>query len=183
MIDKEKIKNAVELIIEALGEDPKREGLKETPKRVSDMYCEIFSGINDDPKKHLKIFCEDNKQHEHVIVRDIPINSICEHHLLPFVGVAHVAYVPKNGNIIGLSKFARIVDCFAKRPQVQERLTNQIVDFMFDNLNPIGASVIIEAEHLCMTMRGVKAKGSKTITYAVRGEMGSDIICLLMGEK
>ncbi len=171
MIDQEKIKFATKLLLEALGEDPLREGLKETPNRVSNMYYEIFSGLYEDPKKHLKIFMEESANNQPISVRDIPLRSVCEHHLLPFIGVAHITYIPKDGKIIGLSKFARIVECFAKRPQVQERLTNQIAEFLYDNLNPVGVEVIVEAEHLCMTMRGIKAAGSKTITRAVRGNL------------
>lgn len=174
MVDKERIKKAVAEILEAIGEDPNREGLLETPRRVANMYEEVFSGIAEDPKKHLKIFNETEQTNELVIVRDIPLYSVCEHHLLPFVGVAHIAYIPKRGRIIGLSKFARIVNCFARRPQVQERLTSQIADFLFENLEPYGVAVIIEAEHLCMTMRGARAAGSKTKTSALRGIMKTD---------
>lgn len=173
-MDKERIEAAVTEILLAVGEDPEREGLKETPKRVAKMYEEIFSGLQDDPTRHLKIFHEPEQHNELVIVRDIPLYSVCEHHLLPFIGLAHIAYIPQKGNIIGLSKFARIVDCFARRPQVQERLTAQIADFLFDHLEPYGVAVIIEAEHLCMTMRGARAAGSKTQTSALRGIMRTD---------
>ncbi len=173
-MDKKRIEAAVTEILLAVGEDPEREGLKETPKRVAKMYEEIFSGLHDDPTRHLKIFHEPEQHNELVIVRDIPLYSVCEHHLLPFIGVAHIAYIPQKGNIIGLSKFARIVDCFARRPQVQERLTAQIADFLFENLEPYGVAVIIEAEHLCMTMRGARAAGSKTQTSALRGIMRTD---------
>ena len=125
------------------------------------------------PKKHLKIFNEDNND-EMVIVRDIPLYSICEHHLIPFIGKAHIAYIPGNGKVIGLSKLARIVNCFAKRPQLQERLTSQVADFLYENLEPQGVAVVVEAEHLCMTMRGARASGSQTRTSAMRGIMRSD---------
>ena len=169
MIDKNRIENAVREILCAIGEDPEREGLIETPKRVANMYCEIFGGLEDNPENYLKIF--DASEHDDgvVIVRDIPLYSVCEHHLIPFIGKAHIAYIPKNGKIIGLSKFARIVNCFARRPQVQERLTAEIADVIFDNLEPQGVAVVIEAEHLCMTMRGVRAAGAVTMTSALRG--------------
>ena len=174
MDNHERIVNAVKEILEAVGEDTQREGLLETPERVARMYEEILSGLHDDPHKHLKIFQEEDKDGEVVIVRDIPLYSLCEHHLLPFIGKCHIAYIPKNGRIIGLSKFARIVDCFARRPQVQERLTAQIADFLYKNLDPMGVAVIIEAEHLCMTMRGARAAGSSTQTSALRGIVRSD---------
>lgn len=172
-MDLQKIEKAVYEILEAVGEDPERAGLKETPKRVARMYAEMFSGLNEDPKKHLKLFDEKSAD-EMVIVRDIPFASMCEHHLLPFVGKAHIAYIPSDNKIIGLSKFARIVDNFAKKPQVQERLTHDIADFLEENLNPKGVAVIIEAEHMCMSIRGAKASGSKTQTSALRGIMKSD---------
>ena len=189
MVDHEKIVKAVTEILEAVGEDTSREGLRETPERVARMYEEVFSGLHDDPTRHLKIFNEDDKDGEVVIVRDIPLYSMCEHHLLPFIGKCHIAYIPKNGKIIGLSKFARIVDCFARRPQVQERLTAQIADFLYKNLDPMGVAVVIEAEHLCMTMRGARAAGSCTQTSALRGIMRSDartrneVMTLLAGGK
>lgn len=173
-MDKERIEKIVKELLIAIGEDVDREGLAETPKRVSNMYEEIFSGINEDPKKYLKIFVEKDNSDELVIARDIPMYSVCEHHMLPFIGFAHIAYIPKNGRILGLSKFVRIVSCFAKRLQVQERLTNQIADFLYENLKPYGLAVIIEAEHLCMTMRGVRSAGSKTQTSALRGIMKTD---------
>lgn len=172
-MDKEKIMNAVRDILIAVGEDPDRPGLIETPKRVANMYEEIFAGLNEDPKKHLKFFDEKSND-EMVIVRDIPFSSMCEHHLLPFVGKAHIAYIPSDNKIIGLSKLARIVDSFAKKPQVQERLTHDVADFLNDNLNPKGVAVLIEAEHMCMSMRGAKAAGSKTQTSALRGMMRTD---------
>lgn len=172
-MDKQRIENAVREILSAIGEDPDREGLQETPKRVANMYAEIFSGLEDDPKRHLKIFNESNND-EMVVVRDIPMYSMCEHHLLPFVGKAHIAYIPSDGKVIGLSKLARIVDSFSKKPQLQERLTSQIADFLEENLSPKGIAVVIEAEHLCMTMRGARAAGAKTQTSALRGIMRKD---------
>lgn len=182
MVDKEKIEIAVRQLISAIGEDINREGLKETPNRVARMCEEIFSGVKEDPKRHLKVFYENNSENP-LIVRDIPINSVCEHHLLPFCGVAHIAYIPKNGNIIGLSKIARIADCFAKRLQVQERLTNQIAEFLYENLNPVGVEVMIEAEHSCMTMRGIRALGSKTITHVKKGQIDINLPGLILGGK
>ena len=172
-MDKARIEAAVRELLIAIGEDPDREGLVETPNRVARMYEEIYAGLEEDPKKHLKIFNEDNND-EMVIVRDIPLYSICEHHLIPFIGKAHVAYIPGNGKVIGLSKLARIVNCFAKRPQLQERLTSQVADFLYENLEPQGVAVVVEAEHLCMTMRGARASGSQTRTSAMRGIMRSD---------
>jgi GTP cyclohydrolase I len=163
-----RIEKAVREILLAVGEDPDREGLKETPKRVARMYSEVFSGISQDPRKVFKIFS--NESHEEmVLLRDIPFHSMCEHHLLPFVGKAHVAYIPVKGRLSGLSKLARVVDVLARRPQVQERLTGEIADTIMSVLKPKGALVIIEAEHLCMTMRGARKPGSKMITSAVRG--------------
>ena len=173
-VDKERIEAAVREILIAIGEDPERDGLLETPKRVARMYEECMGGLHDDPSRHLKLFEMTSGCDEMVIVRDIPMYSMCEHHLLPFIGKCHIAYIPKGGRIIGLSKFARIVDNFARRPQVQERLTNQIADFINDALEPHGVAVIIEAEHLCMTMRGARAAGSRTQTSALRGRMRSD---------
>ncbi len=173
-MDKEKIKRAVADILEAIGEDAQREGLRETPERVARMYEEIFSGMQADPMEHLKIFHDGGPAGELVLVKDIPLYSVCEHHLLPFVGHAHIAYIPKDGRIIGLSKFARIVDCFARRPQVQERLTRQVADFLYEHLEPLGVAVFIQAEHLCMTMRGARAAGAVTETSALRGCMRSD---------
>jgi len=172
-MDKQRLENAITEILIAIGEDPNREGIKETPKRVAKMYEEILGGISEDPKQHLKIFDENNTD-EMVTVRDIPLYSMCEHHLLPFIGVAHIAYIPRNGKVIGLSKLARIVNCFSRRLQLQERLTAQIADFLNKELNPQGVAVLIEAEHLCMTMRGVRAAGAKTQTSALRGSMRSD---------
>ena len=172
-MDKEIIQNAVREILIAVGEDPDREGLLETPKRVANMYEEIFAGLTEDPKQHIKLFNEQSND-EMVIVKDIPFYSMCEHHLLPFFGKAHIGYIPSDNKIIGLSKLARIVDNFAKKPQVQERLTSDIADFLNDNLQPKGVAVIMEAEHMCMTMRGARAAGSKTQTSALRGIMRTD---------
>jgi GTP cyclohydrolase I len=166
--DMEKIEQAVTMILEGIGEDPTREGLRDTPKRVARMYQEVFGGLHEDPSMHLKVqFSEDHE--EMIIVKDIPVYSMCEHHLVPFYGKAHVAYIPKQGKVTGLSKLARVVEGFAKRPQLQERLTSQIADSIMDVLEARGVLVVIEAEHMCMTMRGVKKPGSKTLTSAVRG--------------
>jgi len=168
LIDLSKIEKAVRMILEAIGEDPEREGLRGTPARVARMYREIFCGLWEDPEMHLqKLFSE--KYEEMVLVKDIPLYSICEHHLLPFFGKASVAYIPRRGNVTGLSKLARVVEGFAKRPQLQERLTSQIADAIMKKLDPYGVAVVIEAEHMCMTVRGVRKPGSKTVTSAVRG--------------
>lgn len=172
-MDKERIEKAVREILIAVGEDPDRAGLLETPRRVANMYEELFAGLSEDPHQHLKFFDEKSND-ELVIVRDIPFSSMCEHHLLPFVGKAHIAYIPSDNKIIGLSKLARIVDNFAKKPQVQERLTHDIADFLNDNLSPKGVAVIIEAEHMCMSIRGAKASGSQTQTSALRGILRND---------
>ena len=171
-MDKQRIEAAVREILIAIGEDPDREGLVETSSRVARMYEEIFGGLEDDPTRHLKLF--DESSEEMVVVRDIPLYSMCEHHLIPFLGKAHIAYIPSDGRVIGLSKLARIVDCFARRPQLQERLTSQVADFLYENLQPMGVAVVIEAEHLCMTMRGARASGAKTMTSALRGTMRSN---------
>ena len=173
-MDKDKIKQGVKLILEGVGEDVSREGLLETPDRIARMYEEIFAGLTADAGEHLaKRFHVDNN--EMVIEKDITFYSMCEHHLLPFTGVAHIAYIPQNGRVIGLSKLARIVNAFARRPQLQERLTAQVADFLCEMLEPQGVAVIIEAEHLCMTMRGVRAAGARTQTSALRGRMKSDV--------
>lgn len=155
-------------ILEAIGEDPDREGLTETPSRVADMYEEIFGGLHSDPREHLKLF-GGQKNSGIVIVKDIPVYSVCEHHLLPFIGKAAVAYIPSDGKVIGISKLARIVDCFARRPQLQERLTNDVADFLAKELSAAGVAVTLEAEHMCMTMRGIRASGAKTVTAAYKG--------------
>jgi GTP cyclohydrolase I len=168
-IDLARIEKAVREILLAIGEDPERDGLQRTPRRVAEMYAEIFSGLHEDPARHLVVTFEANHD-EMVMVRDIPLYSMCEHHLATFHGRAHVAYIPgRDGRITGLSKLARLVDGFAKRPQVQERLTTQIADAIVETLQPSGAFVMIEAEHLCMSMRGVRKPGALTVTSAVRG--------------
>lgn len=172
-INRPQIESAVRLILEAIGEDPNREGLLDTPKRVAKMYEEVFSGLNEDPKQHFEtIFSEEYE--ELVLVKDIPFYSMCEHHLVPFFGKAHVAYIPKNGRVTGLSKLARAVESVAKRPQLQERITTTIADSIMEKLEPHGVMIVVEAEHMCMTMRGVKKSGSKTITTAVRGTLAND---------
>ena len=187
-MDKPRIQAAVRELLLAIGEDPDREGLRETPVRVANMCEEIFSGLREDPKAHLKVFHE-GQNDEMVIVRDIPLYSVCEHHLIPFVGVAHIAYIARDGQVIGPSKLARIVNCFARRPQLQERLTSQLPDFLYRELNPQGVAVVVEAEHLCMTMRGARAARAKTQTSALRGLMKSDarsraeVMALLSGGK
>lgn len=172
-INQAQIEQAVRLIIEAIGEDPNREGLLDTPKRVAKMYAEVFAGLEEDPKEYFKTVFGENHE-ELVLVKDIPFYSMCEHHLVPFYGHAHVAYIPKGGRVTGLSKLARAVEAVAKRPQLQERITSTIADSIIESLDPHGAMVVVEAEHMCMTMRGVKKPGSKTITSAVRGIFASD---------
>lgn len=168
-VDLPRISAAVREILAAIGEDPDRDGLLETPARVARMYAEVFAGLRDDPEAHLQVMFEANHD-EMVMVRDIPMTSMCEHHLVPFMGRAHVAYIPgTDGRVTGLSKIARLVDAYAKRPQVQERLTGQIADQLERTLQPRGVLVVIEAEHLCMSMRGVRKPGSSTVTSAVRG--------------
>lgn len=174
-VDKEKIKRAVRDILEAIGEDPDREGLLDTPDRVARMYEEIYSGIHQDPRDHLKVIFKDEEHEELVLVRDVPFYSCCEHHLVPFFGKAHIAYLPKEGRLTGLSKLARVIETLAKRPQLQERITKYAADIIMKELNPYGVIVVVEAEHMCMTMRGVKKPGSKTITSAVRGIFEKDI--------
>ncbi|WP_462412038.1 GTP cyclohydrolase I FolE [Neobacillus sp. Marseille-QA0830] len=172
-VNRTQIEKAVRLILEAIGEDPNREGLLDTPKRVAKMYEEVFSGLNEDPKQHFEtIFSEDHE--ELVLVKDIPFYSMCEHHLVPFFGKAHVAYIPQNGRVTGLSKLARAVEAVAKRPQLQERITSTVADSIVEKLEPHGVMVVVEAEHMCMTMRGVKKPGSKTVTTAVRGTLSED---------
>ena len=168
-VDHEKIERAVRDILEAIGEDPNRDGLLDTPARVARMYAEISGGLQEEPEEHLrKVFDVDHD--EMIMVRDIPIYSMCEHHLLPFHGTAHVAYIPKpDGKITGLSKIARLVDGYARRPQVQERLTRQVADAVQEVLDPAGVLVVVEAEHMCMSMRGVRKPGSSTVTSAVHG--------------
>lgn len=167
-IDKEAIRKAVTSILLAIGESPDREGLVETPRRIADMYEELFSGLHEDPMRLLTVGFNEEKHKEMVVVKDIPLFGLCEHHLLPFHGVAHVGYIP-NGRIVGISKIARLVELFVRRPQVQERLTSQIADTLMEGLKARGAAVVIEASHLCMTMRGVKKPGSRVVTSATRG--------------
>lgn len=172
-VDQQKIKQAVHMILEAIGEDPSREGLLDTPHRVAKMYQEIFSGLDQDPGEHFSaIFSE---QHEQIVlVKDIDFYSVCEHHLIPFFGKAHVAYIPQNGRVVGLSKLARAVETVARRPQLQERITSTIADTMMERLTPVGVMVVVEAEHLCMSMRGVNKPGTTTVTFATRGSFADD---------
>ncbi len=168
MINQKKIEKAIKEILIAIGEDPKRSGIKDTPKRVARMYAELFGGLHSDPAKELTVFHEEDHE-EMVMIKDIPFYSMCEHHLVPFFGKAHVAYIPTMGRVTGLSKLVRVVEGFAKRPQIQERLTSQIADCIMKKIKPRGVFVVIEAEHLCMSMRGVKKPGAITTTSAVRG--------------
>ena len=168
-VDQPRIEAAVREILAAIGEDPTRDGLQKTPARVARMYAEICAGLHEDPSIHLRTTFEADHD-EMVMVRDIPLYSLCEHHLAPFMGMAHVAYIPNDdGRVIGLSKFARLIDGYARRPQVQERLTSQVADALDRSLEPKGVMVVIEAEHMCMSMRGVKKAGATTVTSAVRG--------------
>jgi len=173
-LDPDRVERAITELLIAIGEDPDREGLVATPRRVAAMYEELFSGLDEDPSKHLTVtFAAEHD--EMVMVRDIPFASLCEHHLVPFMGKAHVAYIPgEDGRITGLSKLARLVDAFAKRLQVQERMTSQIADTLMETLAPRGALVVVEAEHLCMSMRGVRKPGTLTITSALRGIFKDD---------
>ncbi|HWE56794.1 MAG TPA: GTP cyclohydrolase I FolE [Acidimicrobiales bacterium] len=174
-VDVLRIEAAVREILIAIGEDPNRDGLVDTPRRVARMYQEVFAGLSEDPGEHLKVVFEADHD-EMVMVKDIPIYSVCEHHLVPWFGRAHVAYIPnKDGRITGLSKLARLVDGFSRRPQVQERLTTQVADRLQDVLEPRGVLVVVEAEHLCMSMRGVRKPGATTVTSAVRGLMRNSV--------
>ncbi len=174
MVDHERVQSLVRELLEAIGEDSSREGLVETPRRVADMYVELFQGSEADPGEHLRVTFEAGHD-EMVMVRDIAFTSLCEHHLVPFVGLAHVAYLPgPGGNITGLSKLARLVEGYARRLQVQERMTTDIVEAMERELKPRGSIVVIEAEHFCMSMRGVKKAGTTTVTSAVRGSFRTD---------
>jgi GTP cyclohydrolase I len=166
-VDLETIKEAVRMILKAVGEDPDRAGLKETPRRVAHMYAEMFSGLHLDPSRHLQVVFPE-KYDEMVLVRDITFTSMCEHHLLPFTGVAHVAYIP-NGKVTGLSKLARVVEEVSRRPQVQERMTQTIADMICEKLETTGVAVVIRAEHSCMSIRGIRKPGSSTVTSALRG--------------
>jgi GTP cyclohydrolase I len=169
MFDEAKIKKAVTSIIEAIGEDPNREGLIGTPERVAEMYAELFMGLKKDPREELKVGFELGHR-EMVILKDIPFYSMCEHHLLPFYGVAHIGYIPNNeGRIVGISKLARVVEIIAKRPQLQERMTTEIADTIDETIKPDGVAVVIQAEHLCMIMRGIEKPGSNVVTSAIRG--------------
>lgn len=185
-VDRIQIEQAVRLILEAIGEDPDREGLIDTPKRVARMYEEVFSGIKQDPSQYFDtIFGEEHE--ELVLVKDIPFYSMCEHHLVPFFGKAHVAYIPRNGKVTGLSKLARAVEAVSRRPQLQERITSTVADTIMDKLDPHGVMVIVEAEHMCMTMRGVKKPGATTVTTATRGcfvqdsSARSEVMALIKG--
>jgi len=167
-VDLHRIERAVREILEAVGEDPDREGLLETPARVARMYAEIFGGLHVDVRDTIKVFHEQDHD-EMIMVGDIPFYSMCEHHLLPFIGKAHVVYIPQDGRILGLSKIARVVDIISRKPQLQERLTSQIADAIVAAVQPMGVAVVVEAEHLCMTMRGIRKPGSITVTSALRG--------------
>ena len=174
MVDRERVEGLVRELLEAIGDDPSRDGLVETPRRVADMYVELFEGLDVDPGEHLRVTFEAGHD-EMVMVRDIPFTTLCEHHLVPFTGLAHLAYLPgPEGRITGLSKMARLVEGYARRLQVQERMTTQIVEAMERELTPRGSMVVIEAEHFCMSMRGVRKAGSTTVTSAVRGVFRDD---------
>jgi GTP cyclohydrolase I len=174
VVDHARVQSLIRELLEAIGEDPARDGLVDTPRRVADMYVELFEGLEVDPGEHLRVTFEASHD-EMVMVRDIPFTSLCEHHLVPFMGLAHVAYLPgPEGRITGLSKMARLVEGFARRLQVQERMTTEIVEAMERELHPKGTIVVIEAEHFCMSMRGVKKAGSTTVTSAVRGVFRDD---------
>jgi GTP cyclohydrolase I len=172
-VDLDRLARGVRLILEGIGEDPDREGLRETPRRVAEMYAELTAGMREDPNEHV-VPLSGNKHDEMVIVKDISIASLCEHHLAPFVGKCHIAYIPKDGKILGVSKLARLAETFARRLQLQERLTSEIANTLFDRLQPLGVMVVIEAEHTCMTLRGVKKPGARTVTSAVLGGFRKD---------
>ena len=169
-----KIEEAVRTILEAIGEDPNRQGIAKTPERVARMYGELFEGMNTDATDHLGVVFEEEKYDEMVVLRDIPFCSMCEHHLLPFMGKAHIAYLP-DGKVIGLSKLARVVDVYARRPQLQERLTGQIADILMEQLDAKGTAVVIEANHTCMTIRGVRKPGAMMVTSAMRGQFRKNL--------
>ena len=188
MIDEAKIKTAVASIIKAIGEDPQREGLVDTPSRVAEMYVELFAGLDTNPKEALTVSYELGHR-EMVILKDIPFYSMCEHHLLPFYGVAHIGYIPDaDGRVVGISKLARVVEIVARRPQIQERMTTQIADAIFEGLKPEGVAVVVQAEHMCMIMRGIKKPGSSITTSAIRGifsrkaETRAEFFSLLQGK-
>ncbi|MBI4188414.1 MAG: GTP cyclohydrolase I FolE [Chloroflexi bacterium] len=169
MLDEAKIRQAVTTIIKAIGENPAREGLVDTPRRVAEMYAELFAGLTMDPREELSVGFEEGHR-EMVIIRDIPFYSMCEHHLLPFYGIAHVGYIPnEHGRVVGASKLARVVEIVARRPQLQERMTRQVAEAIVDGIKPAGVAVVIQAEHLCLVMRGIKKPGSTVVTSAVRG--------------
>jgi GTP cyclohydrolase I len=172
-MNRKKIEEGVRLILDGIGEDARRPGLLETPRRVADLYAEIFNGIDQDPMEHL-VPVDGETHEEMVLIREIPLYSVCEHHLLPFAGMAHVAYIPEGGRIVGLSKIVRVLETYASRPQVQERLTTQVAESIMQGLNPKGVMVVIEAEHLCMSMRGVRKPNAITVTSAVRGSFRRD---------
>ena len=174
-VDLDKIEQAVLMILEAVGEDVSREGLQDTPKRVAKMYAEVFSGLKEDPKEYFKTVFHEGHE-ELVLVKDIPFYSMCEHHLVPFFGKAHIAYIPRDGVVTGLSKLARAVETVSKRPQLQERITSSIAESLMETLNPHGVYVMVEAEHMCMTMRGIKKPGAKTVTAVSRGVFETDAI-------
>lgn len=169
MVDKVKLAKAVELILEAIGEDKNREGLRNTPQRVANMYAEVFAGLEQEPRKHLQTCFVEDEHDEVILVKDISFYSMCEHHLLPFYGKAHIAYIPSKGRIVGLSKMVRVIEIIARRPQLQERLTTAVADVITQELKPKGVVVVVEAEHLCMSIRGVNKPGAVTVTSAVRG--------------
>ena len=171
-MDREKIKKGVLLILEGIGDDPNREGLIQTPERVADFYTDFFSGIQKDPKRELRVFTTKNHD-EMIILRDIKFVSMCEHHLLPFFGHAHIAYIPDSNRIAGFSSLARVVEALSHRPQLQERMTTDIAEYIIDAISPKGVMIVLEAEHMCMTIRGVKKPGSKILTSAIRGIMRS----------
>lgn len=188
VIDLERIERAVYEILIAVGEDPERDGLAETPRRVAKSYAELFRGLRETPATHLaRVFQQEND--DVILVRDIEFHSLCEHHLLPFTGKAHIAYLPAGGKVVGLSKLARTVEVFARRPQVQERLTNQIADALDDHLRPRGAAVVIEAEHFCMKMRGVNKSSSVMVTSTLRGAFrddrvqGAEVLNLMLNSR
>jgi GTP cyclohydrolase IA len=186
-VDQARIERAVREILAAVGEDPDREGLRDTPARVARMYAELFSGLHDDPGKHLQKFFSE-KYDEMVLVRDISFNSMCEHHMLPFSGVAHIGYVP-NGKVVGLSKLARVVESISHRPQVQERMTEEIANLLIAELNVKGVAVVLEATHSCMTIRGIRKPGSVCVTSAMKGifrsnlSSRSEVMTLIFGDR
>ena len=187
-VDLDRIARGVRLILEGIGEDPNREGLRDTPERVADMFAELTAGMREDPSQHI-VPLSGNKHDEMVIVKDISIASLCEHHLAPFVGKCHIAYIPSKGKILGVSKLARLAETFARRLQLQERLTSEIANTLFEELQPLGVMVVIEAEHACMTLRGVKKPGAMTVTSAVLGGFRKDsrtraeAMALITGKK